>query len=78
MASYTITYNAIQLAACHLAFLVKQLDHCLASQHNKGADNVVSDLLSYYGTVKAKPHPLMLNDPSNDILTQHFHSRLPS
>jgi hypothetical protein len=51
--------------------------HCLASQHIKGDENVVSDLLSFAGNVRGYDHPLALDFPSDATLTQRFHDHLP-
>jgi hypothetical protein len=51
---------------------------CLAGQHLKGTVNVVSDLLSYDGTRDGKRHPFAYDHPSDAVLTQRFHSHLPS
>jgi hypothetical protein len=50
---------------------------CLASQHIKGDENVVSDLLSFAGNVRGYDHPLALDIPSDLTLTQRFHDHLP-
>ena len=51
---------------------------CLAGQHLKGLSNIVPNLLSYDGTRDGKRHPLAYDHPSDAILTQRFHSHLPS
>ena len=54
----SMSYRAIQNIVRHLATLLLQSNHCLATQHLKGDYNVVADLLSYSGTVRGKTHPL--------------------
>jgi hypothetical protein len=44
-------YAPVQLIACQVARLLLNSSHCLASQHIKGDKNVVSDLLSFAGSV---------------------------
>jgi hypothetical protein len=78
MPTDTATYDAIQMVARKLGSLVTESEHCLASQHIKGTDNVVSDLLSYSGSTRGKPHPLAADHPSDAELTQRFHTFLPS
>jgi hypothetical protein len=78
MPTNTVTYAAIQLVARKLGSLITCSPHCLASQHIKGAANVVSDLLSYTGSARGKPHPLAADNPSNAELTQRFHASLSS
>jgi hypothetical protein len=65
MPTDTVTYTAIQMVAHKLGTLMTRSPHCLASQHIKGATNVVSDLLSYTGSARGKPHPLAADSPSN-------------
>jgi hypothetical protein len=64
-------------ASRHLATTVLDADCCLASQHIKGVENVVSDLLSYVGHCRGKPHPIAADDPPDDVLTRRFHSFYP-
>jgi hypothetical protein len=64
-------------AARHLATQVLAADCCLASQHIRGVHNIVSDLLSYSGNYRGKPHPLAADNPPDDVLTQRFHSSYP-
>jgi hypothetical protein len=75
---HAVTYDAIQMVARKLGSLITTSPHCLASQHIKGAANIVSDLLSYTGSVHGKPHPLALDNPFNEELTQRFHASLSS
>jgi hypothetical protein len=64
-------------ASRHLATTVLEADCCLASQHIKGVENIVSDLLSYVGNCRGKPHPIAADDPPDDVLTRRFHSFYP-
>jgi len=64
-------------AARHLATRVLAADCCIASQHIKGVHNIVSDLLSYAGNCRGKPHPLAADNPPDDVLTCRFHSSFP-
>ncbi len=73
----SIYYTAVQIAARHLATLLIQSSHCLASQHLKGELNIVADLLSYEGTDRHEHHPLARDKPSDDELTRRFHAFLP-
>jgi hypothetical protein len=41
----SVYYDAVQLAARHVATLVIDSEHCLATQHTKGKENIVADLL---------------------------------
>ncbi len=70
-------YQAVQLIARRLARLITASSHCLASQHIKGDKNTVSDLLSFAGATRGDPHPLAPDYPSDDVLTERFHSCLP-
>jgi hypothetical protein len=75
---YSTFYCAsVNLVASQIAHLILHSLHCLASQHIKGLLNVVSDLLSYSGSLRSSPHPLAANNPDDHVLTQHFHSHLP-
>jgi hypothetical protein len=73
----SLCYDGLQMGARKMATLVTESEHCLASQHTKGEANIVADLLSWSGTVRGAPHPLALDDPSDDELTLRFHSHLP-
>jgi hypothetical protein len=53
-------------------------NHCLASQHLKDKLNTIADLLSFLGSSQGKPHPITFNNPSDDVLTQHFHTNFAS
>ena len=65
--------------AAHL-FVARKLasiliDHaaCIASQHIRGEQNLVADLLSLSGTSeRGNPHPLAQDNPPNDVITQQF------
>jgi hypothetical protein len=70
-------YKAVQLIARKLARLITDSTHCLASQHIKGEQNIVSDLLSFEGTARGYAHPLAPDFPSDSILTERFHSCIP-
>ena len=72
-------HDAHLFVARHLATILLEFDCCIASQHIKGEMNVVADLLSFTGEgERGKDHPLAYDNPPNDILTQRFHSHLPS
>jgi hypothetical protein len=79
-------FNTSRLSAdepCHAAHHMIARDimshnACLATQHIKGTANAVADLLSYDGTRDGKRHPLAYDNPSDAVLTQRFHSHLPS
>jgi hypothetical protein len=53
---------------------------CLASQHIKGDENVIADLLSFTSQERAggKNHPIAYDDPSDDELTSRFHLHFAS
>jgi hypothetical protein len=74
----SLTFDAIQLVARKVATLIMESPHCLASQHIKGKLNVVSDLLSFEKSDRGYLHPLAYDSPADDILTQRFHSHLPT
>ena len=71
-------HEAHHMVAHEIARDTMSHDACLAGQHLKGLSNVVPDLLSYDGTRDGKRHPLAYDHPSDAILTQRFHSHLPS
>jgi hypothetical protein len=73
----SIYHKPVQLIARQVARLMLHSSHCLASQHIKGEENVVSDLLSFAGNVRGYDHPLALDTPSDETLTQRFHDHLP-
>jgi hypothetical protein len=75
--STSIYHAPVQLIARKIACLLLKKSHCLVSQHIKGDDNVVSDLLSFAGNVRGYDHPLALDVPSDATLTQPFHDHLP-
>jgi hypothetical protein len=66
----------VQLIARKLTRLVITSTHCLASQHIKGNQNAVSDLLSFAGTAHGHLHPLAPDLPTDHALTQCFHTHL--
>ena len=70
-------HTAHLFAARHLATTVLDNDCCLASQHIRGVHNTVSDLLSYVGDCRGKPHPIAADNPPDDVLTRRFHSSYP-
>ena len=62
-----------------LARVVLESNACLASQHIRGVDNFIADLLSFAGADRSdKDHPIACDDPDNDTLTQCFHTSYPS
>jgi hypothetical protein len=73
----SLYYKPVQLIARKLARLTTASTHCLASQHLKGEQNIVSDLLSFAGTARGYAHPLAPDWPSDSVLTQRFHSLIP-
>ena len=75
--SDSIYYDPVQMVARKVATLIINSEHSLASQHLKGADNVVSDLLSYEADLRGSPHPLASPDLSDQDLTNLFHLHLP-
>jgi len=78
MTTDTVTYDAIQLLARNLGSLLTASPPCLISQHIKCVTNVVLDILSYTGSAHGKPHPMAVDNRSNQELTQHFHDSLSS
>lgn len=59
--------------------IILQSNACISSQHVKGEDNFIADLLSFAGTDREKKaHPIAFDDPDNDTLTQRFHEFYPS
>jgi hypothetical protein len=70
-------YKPVQMTARELARLIINSTHCLASQHIKGKQNTVSNLLSFAGSVRGCSHPLAPDFPSDNVLTQRFHSHTP-
>ncbi len=69
----SIYYDTIQLIARQVATLVMNASVCLAAQHLQGVQNDVADLLSYYGDLRGKTHPLAHDNPDNTTLTMRFH-----
>jgi hypothetical protein len=70
-------YAPVQFIACRVARLIIGSSHCLATQHLKGEQNIVSDLLSFAGDVRGYQHPLAFDFPSDSTLTLRFHIHLP-
>jgi hypothetical protein len=70
-------YAPVQLIARQVARLLLGSSHCLASQHIKGDENVLSDLLSFAGNVPGYDHLLGLDNPSDATLAQRFHNHIP-
>jgi hypothetical protein len=77
IAQDSLCYDALQPGARKLATLVTDSEHCLASQHIRGEANLVADLLSWSSDVRGSPHPLAMDQPSDEELTSCFHSHLP-
>ena len=75
--SQSLYFEAVQFVARKLAELVLGSSHCLASQHLQGEHNVVPDLLSFAGSQRGEPHPLASDFPSDEELTQRFHTYAP-
>jgi hypothetical protein len=73
----SVYYIPVQLISRKVARLITASTHCLASQHLKGDQNKVSDLLSFAGDVRGEPHPLAPDYPSDSVLTERFHSCIP-
>jgi hypothetical protein len=73
----SVYHVPVQLIARQTARLLLRSSHCLASQHIKGDENVVLDLLSFTGNVRGYNHPLALDFPSDATPTQRFHDHLP-
>ena len=66
-------HDAHLFIARTLATVLINHDTCIASQHIKGELNVVADFLSFSGlSEREKPHPLVHDNPPNDILTLRF------
>jgi hypothetical protein len=65
------------MIARQLARIITASTHCLASQHIKGDQNTVSDLLSFTGDGPGPQHPLAPDFPTDATLTQRFHSHIP-
>jgi hypothetical protein len=78
----SVYFDAVNLVARRLARLILGSSNCLFSQHLPGITNVVSDLLSYEGSTRSsekasEDHPLAPDHPSDEELTERFHSFLP-
>jgi hypothetical protein len=67
----------VQMIACQIAWLLLYSSHCLASQYTKVDENVISDLLSFAGSIMGYDHPLVLDSRSDAIPTQHYYALLP-
>jgi hypothetical protein len=52
--------------------------YCLASQHIKREQNVVTNLLSFKISDQGYLHPLTYDSPADDVLAQQFHPFLPT
>jgi hypothetical protein len=78
MPTDSLTFKAVQVVARKVARLILGSGHCLASQHLKGELNIVSDLLSFEGESRGKPHPLAYDFPNDELLTTRFHEHLPT
>jgi hypothetical protein len=76
MPTDSLSFKAVQVVARKVARLILGSEHCLASQHIKGELNVVSDLLSFEGGPRDKPHPLAFDEPDDELLTARFHQYL--
>jgi hypothetical protein len=76
MPTDSLSFKAVQVVARKVARLILGSEHCLASQHIKGELNVVSDLLSFEGGPRGKPHPLAFDEPDDELLTSRFHEHL--
>ena len=77
----SIYYKACMFVARQIATLFITNHHCLFSQHLQGVFNIVADFLSFEGNLRTtetdgKLHPLAFDHPSNDLLTQRFHTHL--
>jgi hypothetical protein len=73
----SVCFEVIQETARKLASLLIDSSHVLATQHLQGTLNIVADLLSFTQT-RDKFNPIAFDDPPEDVLTQRFHSYLPS
>ena len=72
------THGAHLKVARKLARVLIKHNCCLASQHVKGEQNVVADLLSFDGDGRGKRHPLAYDQPPDDVLTERFLRYLPT
>lgn len=73
LAPKSMYFETVQLISRKIASLVIDAEVCLAGQHLQGTRNDVADLLSYYGNMRGKPHPLAPDNPDNETLTMRFH-----
>jgi hypothetical protein len=73
-------HHAHLQVARHVASVLMHSNACLASQHIKGDENLIADLLSFTSQERAggKNHPIAYDDPSDDELTSRFHLHFAS
>ena len=69
------THHAHLIVARKIATVLMNSSSGLASQHIKGDENLIADLLSFTSQTRSggKTHPIAYDDPSNDELTHRFH-----
>jgi hypothetical protein len=74
------THHAHLMVAREIASVLMTHQCCLASQHIKGDENLIADLLSFTSQHRSggKTHPIAYDDPSDDELTRRFHLCFPS
>jgi hypothetical protein len=71
-------YAPVQLIARKVALLVTESRQGLCSQHLKGGNNFIADWLSFTTQTRdAKKNPVAFDEPTDDILTDRFHSSFP-
>jgi hypothetical protein len=71
-------YAPVQIIARKVALLVTESRQGLCSQHLKGGNNFIADWLSFTTQTRdAKQNPVAFDDPTDDILTDRFHSAFP-
>jgi hypothetical protein len=63
-------YDPVRMVSRKVAELMLGTSHCLYSQHIRGAQNTVADMLSFEGRDREEPHPLTEDCPSNEELTR--------
>ena len=78
----SIYYEAANILARKLASLMMESKNFLVTQHFPGRKNVISDLLSFDGSERfdsgsVTVNPLAYDSPSNEELTNRFHSYFP-
>jgi hypothetical protein len=66
-------YRPVKAIARHVALQVTEQGAVLCSQHLAGSSNVIADLLSFEGNVRASTNPLTADCPPNEVLTQRIH-----